>query len=243
MKKYIIRDSKGQKTITYAKNIVDAVSHIKDRLPHFGPGVRVDMNYVKDYMWSIYNSTWFKIDKLKTSMKLKTKKELTLYITTYTHMGIQSKAEIYFPLRLKEYKSEADFIKHAEDLEKDLSRLVGKSYKEPLKKNNVITKTINRNVSFHPGETFYFDLIVKLASSVANIQNFVTEKSKVEVFNKDKITVSLPVVGNQTKLILLFTLLSKECKTKEEFDKNAKRLKDLLNQFSNVPSYEWIPMY
>lgn len=247
MKKYIICDSRGQKTITYAENIVDAVSYIKDAgIPaksSVSRNERIDMNYIKKKMWQIYQITWFSIDKLKVSFKNKTKKELTLYVTAKKHTGFQFVEEFYFVLYLKDHKSEDDLIKHAEELEKDLSRLVGKSYKEPLKTSKTITKTIKHEVFVHPDDdVFYFDWIVQLASS-ASIQNFITKKSKVEVFNKDKITVSLPVVGNQTELILLFTLLSKECKTNEEFNEKAKKLKDRLKSFSNIPSREWNPMY
>ena len=248
MKKYIICDSKGQKTITYAKDIVDAVSYIKNDSEPTKSTVsrneRVDMNWVeKNMRWAI-DATWFRIDKLKVSLKLKTKKELSLYITIHNKSDYQYVDKMYFVLYLKDHKSEDDLMQHAKELEKDLSSLVGKLYEKSVKKpkkENKIVSVFKEEVFVSPGQKFRMRDIMQIMWRRFRRDEYSSKKSKVEVFNKDKITVSLNFVQNTCSYILLFTLLSKQCKTEEEFKKYAEDLKEEIQRFSYIPERSWDP--
>lgn len=250
MKKYILRDSKGQKTITYAENIVDAVSYIKDDLHtyknKFLPGDRIDMQDIVRMLKMFQEPLNFDIVKAKVPSKYKDKAVISLYVTEHDKYGYHHPYEFQYILYPKRYKSEADYVKHVEEIKKEALSLVGKSHREePIKKSKPEKKKIvsvfKEEVFVFPGQKFRMRDIMQIMWRKFGRDEYSSKKSKVEVFNKDKITVSLNFVQNTCSYILLFTLLSKQCKTEEEFKKYAEDLKKEIQRFSSIPERSWDP--
>lgn len=249
MKKYIIRDSKGQKTITYAKNIVDAVSYIKDgvdiRETKLLPGDRIDMKLIVDKIKVPWEALNFDIVKAKVPSKYKNKAVISLCVTEHDKYGYNHPYELQYTLYPKRYKSEADYVKHVEEIKKEALSLVGKSYREePVKKSKPekekkIVSVFKYEVPVFPGQQFKMRDIMDIMWRRFRIDTYSSKKSKVEVFNKDKITVSLNFVTTYCSYILLFTLYSKLCKTEEEFKKYAEDLKEEIHDFSNIRESSW----